>query len=165
MRPNFLNIFRTRGNNEDVINEVLAVFDDYKEQPSRIVAPLMGYDYTTICRTIFDYVIEHVIYKEDPDGVQYVKTPARLISDGVGDCKSMSIFIASCLYCLQVPFCFRFVSFNDMFIYTHVYIAVMPGTEYEIILDPVERVKGLPAFNYARPYAVKKDVKVEIKAE
>lgn len=151
--------FIVSGYNDSVIECVVDTYEKYKNQTAQLVDDIRGCDYETQLQAVFGYLIENVTYKEDPDGVQYVKTPARLLSDGIGDCKSMSIFIASCLYSLKIPCVLRFVGFTDRKIYNHVYVVANPNTDREIILDPVERIDGEPVFDYARPYTVKIDYK------
>ena len=150
--------FVVSGYNADVLRVVLDTYELSKEQTNEIVEDIRCCDYRTQCEAIFGYVIEKVQYREDPNGVQLVKTPARLIADGIGDCKSMSIFIASCLHCLGIPFVFRFVGWNREKIYNHVYIVANPNTFNQIIIDPVERIDGEPVFDYARDFVYKKDV-------
>lgn len=159
MKADGKKIFVVSGYNDSVVDCVISTYEAYKEQPSQLVDDIRCEDYETQCRAVFGYLLENVVYREDPDGVQLVKTPARLIYDGVGDCKSMSIFIGACLHCLGIPFVFRFVGFSPRKIYNHVYIVANPNTNKEIILDAVERINGEPVFDYARQFVVKKDIK------
>lgn len=103
-------------------------------------------------RAIFDYVKNGIKYKEDPSGIQWVKTPARLYADKVGDCKSFTIFIASILYNLGLDYKIRFSSYDRDKIVSHVYpIAIMlDGTE--IIIDAV-----WGTFDNEKRYTFKKD--------
>ena len=151
--------FIVSGYNKDVLRVVLDTYELSKEQTNELVEEIRECDYQTQCEAVFGYLIDNVQYKEDPNGVQLVKTPARLISDGIGDCKSMSIFIGSCLHCLGIPFIFRFVGFGNEKIYNHVYVVANPGTNKQLILDPVERIDGYPVFDYARSFIHKKDVR------
>lgn len=159
MRVDNRKTFVVAGYNHDVLRCVIDTYNASKEQTNSILNYIRDCDYNTQCEAIFGYLIDNVTYREDPGGVQLVKTPARLLHDGVGDCKSMSIFIASCLHCLGVPFVFRFVGFTSNQIYSHVYVVANPGTDKQIILDPVERIDGEPVYNYARKYKVKKDIR------
>lgn len=145
------------GNNATVIRTIKEVFDEYKDTVRPITVDLDGLDLYSQCYSIFQYIIDHVQYKEDEGNNQYIKTPARLLNDGVGDCKSMAILAACCLYTLGIPCYLRFVSFNKNPIYTHTYV-VVPDGDSEIVIDPVERVNGKPQFDYARQYKLKKDI-------
>lgn len=147
------------GNNQTVIHTVYDVYKDSYHQCREIVQQLANLPTYDACNSIFWYVYENVKYLEDPGNNQLIKTPSRLLADGVGDCKSMAIMAASCLRCLGIPCVFRFVSFSNKPIYTHVYIVAYDEQDNEIIIDPVERINGQPKFNYAQAYALKKDIR------
>lgn len=146
------------GNNYDVQRTILEVFKDYADSVKPLVGELQDADLDTQCYSIFNYVLNSVRYKEDEGNNQYIKTPARTLSDGYADCKSMSVLAASLLHSLGVPCYFRFVSFDSKPIYTHVYVVVKLNNGEEIIIDPVDRLNGKPCYNYARPYTLKKDI-------
>lgn len=143
-----------KGNTEDIITEIINCYNDFKTSTAGIALKLKGASELETCKNVFDFAIENVKYNEDPAGVQLIRTPARLLHDGEGDCKSYAILIASILDNLDIPCMFRFVSFTDYKQYTHVYIV----TESGIIIDPVERVEGKPVFNYASDYTYKLDM-------
>lgn len=148
------------GLNSDVLSGEIAMYEQYKEQPCELVTELVGYPVDEQCRAIFAYVAEHVRYKLDPEGKQFIKSPARLLSDGEGDCKSLTMFICCCLHCLRVPHIFRFVNFDGSRQYSHVYAVAIDENGNEIILDECEKDReGNPIYNYARQYRKKKDYK------
>lgn len=145
---------KRRGTTKDIINEVLNTYQDTWHTTAELAETLRRGTEEETCRAVFDFIIENVNYNEDPDGVQWIRTPARLLHDGEGDCKSMAILSASLLNNLGIPCFFRFVSFSKNNQITHVYTV----TESGIIIDPVERVNGQPVFNYASQYTYKKDM-------
>ena len=145
---------KRRGTTRDIINEVLNTYQDTWHTTAELAETLRRGTEEETCRAVFDFIIENVNYNEDPDGVQWIRTPARLLHDGEGDCKSMAILSASILNNLGIPCFFRFVSFSKNHQITHVYTV----TESGIIIDPVERVNGQPVFNYASDYTYKKDM-------
>lgn len=147
-------IKKRRGTTRDIINEVLNTYQDTWHTTAELAESLRRGTEEETCRAVFDFIIENVNYNEDPDGVQWIRTPARLLHDGEGDCKSMAILSASLLNNLRIPCFFRFVSFSKNNQITHVYTV----TESGIIIDPVERVNGQPVFNYASDYTYKKDM-------
>lgn len=155
---NKIKLITSLGNNYDVQKNILEVFRDYATSTKSLVTDLEDADIDTQCYSIFNYVLQNVQYKEDEGNNQYIKTPARTLSDGYADCKSMSILAASLLNSLGIPCYFRFVSFNNQPIYTHVYVVVKLKNGEEIIIDPVDRLNGKPCYNYARPYVLKKDL-------
>lgn len=153
------NTYITFGKNSDVVTNVVYYYDRWKDQPREIVKNLQNLNTEDKCWSIFDYLIKNVRYKEDIAGYQYIKSPARLLADGEGDCKSMTIFIASCLHCLGIPHTIRFVNFDGGKQYTHVYPIAYDTNGQSIILDAVERDEdNMPVFDYARPYKGKKDI-------
>lgn len=153
-KTNYLGI----GKNKDIIQAIVHTYDRYKVQVSDLVADLVDQDYDTQCETIWTYFNDNVRYYLDKENYQFFKTPARLLADGSGDCKSFSIFFGSCFHNLNIPFVFRFVSFGGKY-YTHVYVVAYPGTSDEIIFDAVEKdANDQPIYNYARPFVKKLDI-------
>lgn len=134
------------GDTGDIINEVLSAIPGASEQTRdfsrRFEISKKG------LKDLFLFVRDRLEYKEDPLGVQWVKTPARLWRDGVGDCKSYTIFIASVLENMGIDYIIRFSNTQrrGSKIVNHVYpIAVFNGEE--IILDAVYKL-----FNREAPY-------------
>lgn len=78
------------GNNADVLRNVVRCYEMWKEQPREIVSEIQGLPQEMQCYSVFRYLIENVRYKIDPAGYQYIKSPARLLRDREGDCKSMT---------------------------------------------------------------------------
>lgn len=147
------------GYNKEVIECLVEVYEECKDQCRLLVEPLASLSYYEQMASIWCYFIDNVNYQLDPGDNQFLKTPGRLLYDGVGDCKSYSLFFASCLYCLGIPFVFRFVSFTPSKDFQHVYVVACPGTNHQIILDAVEKdTYGQPVYNYARDFIYKKDI-------
>ena len=152
------------GINSDVLDCWQECYERFKEQPREIVSGIINYG--TIddkCQAIFGYLCNNVYYQLDPDGMQYIKSPARLLADGCGDCKSLTMFIASCLHCLGIKHIVRFVNFDGGRQYTHVYPVAIDENGHEIIMDMCEtdtgiETNGIPLYDYARPYRKKKDI-------
>ena len=154
------NTYLLRGGNMDVISAIRYCYDKWKDQPEDILSPeLYELPVRAKCEAIFDYLIKNTSYLLDDDGKQYIKSPARLLADGTGDCKSLTMFLASCLHCLGVPHIIRFVDFEGDGLYGHVYAVAIDENGKEIILDACEKDKdGRIYFDYARPYIKKKDL-------
>lgn len=91
-------------------------------------------------------------YKPDPQGVEYVRSPAQSWQDrfkGI-DCEDYAIFISCVLYNNQIPHSLRIVDYGDG--WEHIYV-VMAG---KYIIDPVN-----PRFNKEFKEVIKyKDFKV-----
>lgn len=165
MRADGRNTYLQFGDNSAVVKHVKACYEKWRNQPQELVSELRkksGTDTISTneqCYAIFDYLLNNVNYVVDKVGYQFIKSPARLLADGTGDCKSMTIFIASCLHCLGIPHTIRFVNFDGGTQYTHVYPIAYDETGKIIIIDAVERdAAGQPIYNYARPFAKNKDI-------
>lgn len=148
------------GDNIDVVTCFQQCYNVYKDQPkehAQKIAPTGDID--SKCQSIFGYLCNHVYYKLDPDDKQFIKTPARLLTDGYGDCKSLTMYIASCLHCLHIPCIVRFVNFDGGDQYTHVYPVAIDEAGREIVMDMCETNEaGIPYYGYARQFKVKKDI-------
>lgn len=152
-----LNRFVGIGYNDDVINAEIECYEIWKDQPKELVKDLCG----TIdekCEAIFSYLVDHVVYKLDENGSQFIKSPARLLADGYGDCKSLTMFIACCLNCLGIKHIIRFVNYDGGKQFTHVYPVAIDENGNEIALDACEKdLDGVILYNFARQYKRKKD--------
>lgn len=158
MMSDGVNRFVTYGANSDVIRVMRECYEVYKDQAQDHVSELRYMCVDDQCRAIFAYMAEHVKYVLDENGKQLIKSPARLLSDGFGDCKSMTMYVSCCLHCLGVSHIIRFVNFDGGNQYTHVYPVAIDEKGEEIILDACEKDDhGYPMYNYARPYSKKKD--------
>lgn len=151
------------GVNKDVVSAWQEAYEKYCDQPAPILdEELYSLSTDEKCRAIFSYMVRNVYYELDPQGNQFIKTPARLLRDGKGDCKSYTMFIASCLHCLGIPHIVRFVNFDGGYQYSHVYPVALDESGNEIILDACELdAEGFPVYNYARQYRRSKDLYYE----
>jgi hypothetical protein len=117
---------------------------------SRVIKATGQTDYT---RKLYDLVKQNVAYRLDPDGAQFVKSPAQVWKDKFSDCKSYSLFIATTLHNAGIPFKYRFVSFNGSQVPTHVYVIVPKTSGGYITLDAV-----MPGYNQEKLFTFKKDI-------
>ena len=154
------NIFLMSGLNKDIVECWKKCYEQFKNQPQDLIADIR-YQGTIDdkCQAIFGYMVSNTYYRLDDEGEQKIKSPGRLIADGCGDCKSYTMFLASCLHCLGIPHKVRFVNFDGGNQYTHVYCVAIDEQGNEIILDACELdTDGTPLYDYARPYNKKKDL-------
>lgn len=135
----------------DIIKEILSTYNTSKTQTKEFSKYVQDDNILETCKNIWNFIKDNIPYKEDPLFYQYIKTPSATWALKIADCKSYSIFIASLLYNLKIPFKFRFTSYSENKNITHVYI-VVPTKENEIIIDCV-----LPQFNTEKQYKFKKD--------
>lgn len=155
------NTFLLAGKNTDIVNSWTRCYEQFKEQPRELVTELAGCgSVDDQCQAIFGYMVTNTRYQLDKDGEQLIKSPARFIKDACGDCKSYTMFIASCLHCLGIPCIVRFVNFDGGNQYTHVYPLAIDEYGREIVMDACELdTDGTPLYGYARPYTKKKEFK------
>lgn len=137
----------------DIINVVVDTYNKSWRQCESIANDFLAQSELETCRKINDYIVDNITYREDGIGYQHVKTPARLIHSGFGDCKSIAILVASLLTCLRIPCKFRFVCLSGNEI-GHVYVV----TDSCINIDPVEVICNNRPFNEVSPYKFKKDM-------
>lgn len=152
------NTFLMAGLNSDIVECWKRCYEQFKEQPRELVSDIYG-SVRERCETIYEYMVNNTYYQLDAEGEQLIKSPARLIADGCGDCKSYTMFLACCLHCMGIPCKVRFVNFDGGNQYTHVYAVAVDEQGDEIILDACElNPEGIPYIDFARPYVKKKDL-------
>lgn len=153
-------IINRQGKTKDIMQAVVDCYNSDYSQVQELADNLPGNDTLSRCRAVFDFVDKNIKYQIDPLQKQWIRTPARLWSDGEGDCKSFSIFICSCLRCMGIPHLFRFTAYEGNSDPTHVYAVAIDESGKEIIVDPVYRDEnGKAVFNKECPYTKKIDMK------
>ena len=160
MKSDGQNRFMMAGLNGDIIECWRKCYEQFKDQTSDLVNDIRcAGTVDEKCQAIFGYMVTNTHYRLDDDGVQMIKSPARLIADGCGDCKSYTMFIASCLHSLGIPCKVRFVNFDGGKQYTHVYPVAIDENGNEIVMDACELDEdGTPLYDYARRYMKKKEL-------
>lgn len=145
------------GFTEDIEKSILDCYYDTFKQTENFVCDMVGNNDVETCLNIARWIDNHIEYVEDPIGKQWIKTPARFVDDGRGDCKSFAIFINSCLANCGIDNIFRFVSYKGNE-HTHVYsVAIINGKEYPIDIT-ARKIKGLPYFSELK-YKTKRDMR------
>jgi hypothetical protein len=130
MALNTETIKHANGDTQDIIDVCLECYLANRTQVEELAQTLRGATDAITAKNVYEFVKNSIRYKEDPPGVQWVKTPNRLLADGVGDCKSFSILQMSLLYCLGVDAMFRFAAYHNNPNYTHVYpVAIVNGVQ------------------------------------
>jgi len=113
---------------------------------------------------VWYFVRNNINYVKDPAGMQIIQLPQALIKRGYkangntkgGDCKSMSLCVASIMYNLGAENVrLRYAGYfgNEP---THVY-AVITHNGKDLPIDPV-----IDRFDYEKPYKFKTDYKMEV---
>src|ERR1035437_2934894 len=142
------------GGTSDIIKVVMMAYDIENDPQIEVLArQLKGKNDLETCHNIWQYLINNVTYRADV-GLQEIKSPARLINDGTGDCKSYSLFTACILRHLGINHVFRFVSYDNRKEATHVYVVAnaQGSTLDAIIIDAVAYVQAGYPFNQELNY-------------
>jgi len=141
------------GGTSDIIKVVMMAYDIEKDpQIEALAIQLKGKTIQDTCHNIWQYLINNITYRADV-GKQEIKSPARLVNDRTGDCKSYSLFTACILRYLGIDHVFRFVSYDNRKEATHVYV-VARGTQNteQIIIDAVAAQQADIPFNQELKY-------------
>lgn len=153
-----IKLLHRKGDTDDIIQVVLTVLSDNRNDVKDL-AKTFSKDYAGL-KEIFYLVKDNIEYMEDPDGGQWIQTPSYLWHKSqVGDCKSFTVFIASILHHMKIPYIIRFVSFDKSKTPSHVYpIAVLNGKQ--VILDAVYQwFDAEKPFTYNHDFAHKAFIK------
>lgn len=157
LKVNNKKTFVKKGVTADIVD---AVIDCYSRNIANVPASLLRIVHSSdpyeAAHNIWEWVVANIRYKKDPEGEQWVKTPSRLIYDGCGDCKSMTILICAVLTNLGIKNKFRFVSYDKTRNYTHVYPVAVIDCE-DVPLDAVAYIQRGTDFGNEIKYNYKKD--------
>ena len=141
-------------------NDIIKVVMDVVKMPHANMAEFARQFPPTVngLRKLHDTMMQRLMYKEDPSGVQLVQYPAHLWHSAIGDCKSYTVFISSILKNIGVPHIIRFTAYSRGHV-THVYpVALLDG--YQIPIDVVlSQVENRNTFGTEKPYHHKRDFK------
>ena len=146
------------GQTDDIVKSVVTVFNESWDQIQDLAKTLKGATVRETCANIADYVVTNFSYRIDPDGQQWIRTPARLLQDRQADCKSFSLFVCAALSCLGIKNGFRFVSYAPDKQLTHVYSFAIDENGKKITIDTVAMIQKSVAFDDELKYKYKKDI-------
>jgi len=154
---NINEVLHTSGSTDDIIDAVMYAYEIEKDVQIREFAQrFVGKDKYQTCKNIWAYLVDNIRYKADSSGTdgEMIRTPARLIHDKTGDCKSYSLFTAVILRYLGIPHFFRFVSYNKQKKATHVYVVACNN----IVIDAVATAQLKYPFDKEVKYTYRADM-------
>lgn len=125
-------IYRSQADNKDIRDLLVKLVPKAKAQMLEFSQQFKGRTEKETCKKIFDYIKSNFSYVADA-GEQVIKLPSALLRKRIGDCKSYSLFTASILENLKIPYKFVYTSYNNNPIPSHVYVV----TENGCIIDAV----------------------------
>lgn len=158
---NINKVLTKNGNTADIITAVMSAYEIENDPQIKTIAnDLKGSDISETCRNIWRFLIENIDYIPDSDTGkgEMIRTPARLLYDRTGDCKSYSLFTAVCLRFLDIDHLFRFVSYNKRKEATHVYVIAFDEYNNPICIDAVAFEQQKIDFNNEIPFTYRVDM-------
>lgn len=151
-------ILKKDGDTIDIVKACVSVFAQNWRQVEEIKSQFASKTlFETLCK-LSDFLRRNISYKIDPQGEQWIKTPARFLADGTGDCKSYSIFQMSVLTALGYECGFRFVSYRENGDYSHVYTIAKDERGELVPLDVVGIIQANIKEGDELDYVNKKDI-------
>ena len=154
--PSFQGIdvtYRSQADNKDIRDLLVKLVPKAKSQMVEFSKQFKGRTNKETCKKIFDYIKSNFTYVAD-GGEQVIKLPSALLKKRVGDCKSYSLFTASILENLKIPYKFVYTSYNNNPIPAHVYVV----TEDGCIIDAVYGIfnaEKKPTYRYTQDMNVR----------
>lgn len=124
------------GRNVDIINAIHRDSSRAIKQLADTGKRFFGGSRTETARNIWNY-LRSLNYIADPHLRQQIKSPARLATDGTGDCKSFSLFALGALSANGIPARFRYANYNGSDKPSHIYVVAQDEQGRDIILDGV----------------------------
>ena len=155
-QPSFQGIdvtYKSQADNKDIRDLLVKLVPKAKAQMVEFSKRFKGRTNKETCKKIFDYIKNNFTYVAD-GGEQVIKLPSALLKKRVGDCKSYSLFTASILENLKIPYKFVYTSYNNNPIPAHVYVV----TEDGCIIDAVYGIfnaEKKPTYRYTQDMNVR----------
>lgn len=134
--PNKVTVTHQDGDTSDIIATILAADEQAAQFTKEFAQSLKGATQRESCYNIWHFVRHNITYVRDAPGNEKIQSPGRLWATKKGDCKSFSVFEASCLRNLGIPYTYRFTAYNGATEYGHVYI-VAHTDQGDVIMDAV----------------------------
>ncbi len=150
---------KKNGTVQDTVKVMQQMIPAYANEAKRFAQYIEKKGFTTTlekCQFIWNFIYNTVQYTPDKDGIEQLRTPARVWKDrfaGV-DCDCYSNIIGSTLYNLGIPFSFRITKYDHKNYFQHVYV-IAHDKGKDIIIDCV-----LDQFNQEKPFTEHEDFKV-----
>lgn len=120
-------LVKSEADNADLRRAILKAVPRATNQTKKMAEYFRRSSEQETCRAIFDYIKKNIRYKAD-GWRQVVQLPSAILRPGaVADCKSMSLFTASILQNLGIPYTFTLASYTDSPVPGHIYVTTKGG--------------------------------------
>jgi len=141
-------VYKSKADNKDIRDLLEKLVPKAKGQMVEFSKRFKGATDEQTCRNIFNYLMNHFTYVADGEE-QIIKMPSALLKKKVGDCKSYSLFTASVLENLGIPYTIVYTSYNSNPIPQHVYIITQKGCIIDAVYGKFNQEKP-PTFKYKK---------------
>jgi hypothetical protein len=150
--------FPSPATNADIITTLHRYWAEAVRQTKQLSERFRDRTVRATASRIWHFLKENVNYIPDGEDEQWIRLPNVLFSTQSGDCKSFALMANAILHNLGHTAVFRYVSFDrGNPIPTHVYSITKDEAHRTVIIDPV-----YDRFDEEKPYAHKKDVKMQV---
>ena len=156
MKPQFEGIdavYKSKADNKDIRDLLVKLVPKAKAQMVTFSKQFKGRTPQETCKNIFDYIKSNFTYVAD-GGEQIIKLPSALLRKRVGDCKSYSLFTASILENLKIPYKFVYTSYSANPIPQHVYVVTENGCIIDVVYGIFNQEKK-PTYKYTQDMNVR----------
>jgi len=156
MKPQFEGIdavYKSKADNKDIRDLLVKLVPKAKAQMVTFAKQFKGRTQQETCKNIFDYIKANFTYVAD-GGEQIIKLPSALLRKRVGDCKSYSLFTASILENLKIPYKFVYTSYSANPIPQHVYVVTENGCIIDVVYGTFNAEKK-PTYKYTQDMNVR----------
>jgi uncharacterized membrane protein YgcG len=127
------------GQNGDIINTIHKNLPIAIEQTKNIAQSFKKGTVEETGQTIWSWLKKNITYKRDDTDDQLIRMPNVFLTSGTGDCKSYSLFTASILHNLGIPYSIRYACYNYSRVPSHVYVVAWNGSS-PIVIDAANPV-------------------------
>lgn len=141
-------VYKTKADNKDIRDLLERLVPQGKAQMVDFSKKFKGSTEQETCKKIFDYLKNNFRYVADGEE-QIIKLPSALLKKKVGDCKSYSLFTASILENLGIPYHFVYASYNENPIPGHVYVTTNNGCIIDAVYGIFNQEKK-PIYKYKK---------------
>jgi hypothetical protein len=133
--------------NKDLRTAILAAVPQAVEQTKDLAPYFKTTNERETAKKIFDFLKSRVKYKAD-DYRQVIQLPSAILRPGaIADCKSLSLFTASILQNLGIPWHFVLTSYSDSPIPGHIYVETDSGIIIDVVWGKFDSEKK-PKYRY-----------------
>ena len=143
MKPQYQgidNVYKSKADNKDIRDLLEKLVPEATKQMASFSKQFRGNTQEQTCLNIFNYIKNNFTYVADQEE-QVIKLPSALLRKKVGDCKSYSLFTASILSNLGIPYHFVYASYNNNPIPHHVYIETDSGCKIDVVYGKFNQEK------------------------